>query len=1087
MFRAITLSCLFLGGNFVGWAQFKEIGPAPYPPPLARQKIRSLLEQVNSGNSQQTIKTLSDLLVWYRDLFDEQLVAAWQTDAKANLAEVIDKLADLRVASGIVESSWRQQRQVTFSPAYTPVLERLMYRYPDSAKPFLDDLLASGQQLDLSMAESEAVCRILLDMPDIRTWKRSALQILPRYASATGNLLAQDLRGDDVEKRNRATVWIAGLKAADPRLQVAGATTPAKAPRAGVAQGAPPGKTGEILKPLDPVTVDHSKSIDGKTPAVIEFLNHSRIPVDVYWIDYGGNRTTKPFHLPPGGRSTQNTFLTHKFLVVASGTGGTIEHGTGRFITAFEAVTPNPTRDPAIRDTAIVTDQPPGSGGAVTDATGAYEASPAVSGPSGQEAQGQTQPANSTSESLDGTLRLLAEKFLLMEIPSGNVLRFRLTLNTEFRGANGRPVRDSLMHPGDHISVDVNPADVETAIDVVLVKSGTNAERDAASTQINEARISTPDPSNFNSPRERPTPDSGRPTLARAQQAGDVYRAVGNGVSGPAILTPPNLESTEIARKLLAQGFVYVGITIQRDGTPADPKVVGPMGYGLDENALAAIRKARFKPAMKDGNPVVFETTAGLSVATPDRGSPRAWHSGPMVFDREPGVTVPVVKDGTMPVPLNESSNESVILDFTVDPTGSVKDIHSTHGSAQASQLLTGYLATWKFQSALKEGKAVEAAGRVIFVKGDGDEATKTWLSPPASKSQSAMDLMRLVDGDRTAGTPLVVDLPSRAINTPARAGQVGAMLLTKDGQGYVWVRPGSFTMGCSKGDRECAANEKPPHEERIKEGFWLGRVEVNQAAYQRVTGANPSAHKGNQLPVENVTYDEAAKFCAAIGGRLPSEAEWEYAARAGTMEARYGAIDEIAWYLGNSENVNHPGARKRSNAFGLYDMLGNLWEWVADSYEGSGKKVVRGGARSAKPSSVRASYRMGADPANRSDDKGFRCAGGWPPLEPSSDERLAEPGLRVGNGVSAPAIIYRVEPAYSEEARKAKSEGSVLISIIVDAEGRARNVKVIRKFGLGLDENAVEAVRLWRFIPAQKDGKPVASQANIEVNFRLL
>jgi TonB family protein len=93
----------------------------------------------------------------------------------------------------------------------------------------------------------------------------------------------------------------------------------------------------------------------------------------------------------------------------------------------------------------------------------------------------------------------------------------------------------------------------------------------------------------------------------------------------------------------------------------------------------------------------------------------------------------------------------------------------------------------------------------------------------------------------------------------------------------------------------------------------------------------------------------------------------------------------------------------------------------------------------------------------------------------------------KVGNGVTAPVLLYKKEPEYSEEARKAKYQGTVVLEIYVDPSGRAINPRVLRSLGLGLDEKAVEAVRLWKFKPGYKDGKPVTVAAQIEVNFRLL
>ncbi len=205
-------SFLFFAAAMIANAQFKPVGPAPYSPTVAHQKIRTLLEGIDPNNSQKTIATLSGLLSWYRDILDEELIAAWQKDTRANVMEVMQSLADSRVASSIVEFSWRERRQAAFNLTYAPMLGNLMARFPESAKPFLDDLLSASQAPDLSQPEAEAVCRILLDMPDIGTWRQSALRILPRYRRAAESLLLQDLHGADQEKSYRAERWQVDLK-----------------------------------------------------------------------------------------------------------------------------------------------------------------------------------------------------------------------------------------------------------------------------------------------------------------------------------------------------------------------------------------------------------------------------------------------------------------------------------------------------------------------------------------------------------------------------------------------------------------------------------------------------------------------------------------------------------------------------------------------------------------------------------------------------------------------------------------------------------------------------------------------------------
>jgi formylglycine-generating enzyme required for sulfatase activity len=197
-----------------------------------------------------------------------------------------------------------------------------------------------------------------------------------------------------------------------------------------------------------------------------------------------------------------------------------------------------------------------------------------------------------------------------------------------------------------------------------------------------------------------------------------------------------------------------------------------------------------------------------------------------------------------------------------------------------------------------------------------------------------------------------------------------------KDGLKYVFIPAGKFVMGCSPGDTECDIDEKPPHAEQIANGFWLGQTEVTQAAWKKVNNSdNPSHFKGDELPVESVDWSQATAYCQAIGGRLPTEREWEYAARAGAAGSRYGALDAVAWYSANSGGTTHPVGLKQANAFGLYDVLGNVWEWTSDNYNAV-FVTVRGVSWHVFPKYVRASFRGGRSPSNQSNDLGFRCVG---------------------------------------------------------------------------------------------------------------
>jgi sulfatase modifying factor 1 len=178
--------------------------------------------------------------------------------------------------------------------------------------------------------------------------------------------------------------------------------------------------------------------------------------------------------------------------------------------------------------------------------------------------------------------------------------------------------------------------------------------------------------------------------------------------------------------------------------------------------------------------------------------------------------------------------------------------------------------------------------------------------------------------------------------------------------------------------------------------------VPATQACYARVTGQRPSTARGDDLPVEGVSWLDAVRFCNALssqeglppayhldgdrvecdaavdGYRLPTEAEWEHACRAGTTGPRYGPLDEIAWHRGNSDEQPHSVGSKRPNAWGLHDMLGNVWEWCWDIYDAEvydSYRVLRGGGWFDEPWSCRASVRRRSHPTLRIDDLGFRLA----------------------------------------------------------------------------------------------------------------
>lgn len=228
----------------------------------------------------------------------------------------------------------------------------------------------------------------------------------------------------------------------------------------------------------------------------------------------------------------------------------------------------------------------------------------------------------------------------------------------------------------------------------------------------------------------------------------------------------------------------------------------------------------------------------------------------------------------------------------------------------------------------------------------------------------------------------------------------------------FVLVPAGTYLRGCSPSQLYgCASWDNPVHQVTLTQPFYIGRYEVTQSQWQARMGSNPSGFQGatpevpadqvSSRPVEQVSWNMVQEFLGGTGMRLPTEAEWERAYRAGTTTAYHSLpgypdgtndevlLAEISWFLGNSSGQTHPVGTKAGNGFGLHDMSGNVWEWVSDrwgDYSGEPQtdpvgpasgtaRVIRGGSWVSGPFGVRSSYRFIGAPDGVDVGLGFRVA----------------------------------------------------------------------------------------------------------------
>jgi TonB family protein len=317
-----------------------------------------------------------------------------------------------------------------------------------------------------------------------------------------------------------------------------------------------------------------------------------------------------------------------------------------------------------------------------------------------------------------------------------------------------------------------------------------------------------------------------------------------------------------------------------------------------------------------------------------------------------------------------------------------------------------------------------------------------------------------------------------------AEEARLAPSLKNSIGMELVLVKFGEFQMGDERPEnrkgREYFAF--PVHRVDIKKPFYMGKYEVTQAQWRAVMGNNPSRFKGDNLPVESVSWNGAKDFCHRLSQmtgeeyRLPTEAEWEYACRAGTTGDYAGDLNAMAWYDENSDSKTHPVGQKQPNAFGLYDMHGNVWEWcedqMHDSYNGAptegrawvdisaaeSSRVIRGGSWYIDRHSCRSAVRRADRPYGRTngpDGQGFRVAMTAKAKTDAEEaiEREAAKAKAEAEAAAAARAKAEVEEALRTEA-KAKAETEARIKRL-----REQN-RIIQVSDDVLQNNAVKKVQ---------------------------
>lgn len=349
-------------------------------------------------------------------------------------------------------------------------------------------------------------------------------------------------------------------------------------------------------------------------------------------------------------------------------------------------------------------------------------------------------------------------------------------------------------------------------------------------------------------------------------------------------------------------------------------------------------------------------------------------------------------------------TNQQVALqaafDFMPPEAWSRESAWSVQGDVYALGVLTYWMLTGQLP-----GDPSRMPGECgVDVPETWDRAIRRALSPrPEARWASPLDFYAALSSATPARTAAGAPERPRAVG-PRRAGDEMVLAIPGSAESIVlcWCPPGSFEMGAPDSDERAAFDERPAHRRDFPCGFWIGKYPITQSQWMAVKGDNPSCFSGPDHPVEQVSWEQARDFLLLLSEltgrvfRLPTEAEWEYACRAGsTTRYFHGQDDErlidYVWGGPNAEESTQPVGTKPPNAWGIHDLLGNVWEWCEDWYDSRAYalfvadgiatpaqgqfRVVRGAAwDDFDADSFRCACRRYSNPLARSNTLGFRC-----------------------------------------------------------------------------------------------------------------